>query len=78
MKEKEKGFKFQSSGRELHTHGTDCLSIGYDGSIRVGYDSYADIVENGEIFEDTIFTVEEKKELANYMINQWFEWGNQK
>lgn len=68
------GYKFEKSGREFSTHGSDGLSITEDMEIAYGYDGNISITnpENEYIPE---LTNEEKKEMAKYMIKLWTRFG---
>lgn len=72
MTETNNRYKFLSSGRELITYGSDLISIGENGLVYSGYDQSADIQP---YMEDIYLTDDEKKELAEYMMEKWAKWA---
>ena len=75
MLESKEGFKFECSGREFLTHGTEGLSLTKDGRVRCGYDMYVEFWDDTEEEYHSNFTDDEKKELALFMIYQWSKFG---
>lgn len=66
----EKGYRFESSGREMNTYGFEGFSI-IDGSVRVGYETYPEFFDEGSNSFTREFSDEEMKELAAFMIQEW-------
>ncbi|MFA6151597.1 MAG: hypothetical protein WC716_09775 [Chitinophagaceae bacterium] len=66
----EKGYRFQSTGREMNTYGFEGFSI-IDGSVRVGFDTYPEFFDDESKTFTREFSDEEMKELAEFMIVQW-------
>lgn len=80
MIESEQGLIFESTGREVNLYGYNTLNIFKDQPsphcITSGYDNTVDI--RGMSFYEQLewdFTDEEKKEMAEYMIRIWAEYG---
>jgi hypothetical protein len=74
MIQTEKGYKFESTGKEIETFGVYGFSI-FENQIRTGHDN-----THGEYNEDKGFcesglSDEEKKELAFFVIQEWCEFG---
>lgn len=69
-------YKFESSGRAFSTYGCDGISLSKEGKVRHGYDGYLELKdEQGKENYELELTDEEKKELAQFMVNEWSAWG---
>jgi len=75
MIETNDGYKFECSGREILTHGTEGISITKDEVVRTGYDGYAEMWDDETETYHSDFTNDEKKELALFMIEKWKLFG---
>lgn len=64
------GYLLESTNRVIYTHGSDGLSISFNGSLMYGYDGYAHVGDDA----DNEFTIEEVKEIGNYMITELENW----
>lgn len=72
----EDGFKFDSTGRVFRSYHNYTFDIGGDDEISGGYDDMITGVEDEEEdYTKSKFLPEEKKEIAEYMIQKWKEWG---
>jgi hypothetical protein len=75
--DKKGNIKLDCSGRIIKMHGTGHIGIfetaqGFD--LGQGYDSYLPIDSEDHPFEQHA-TSEEKRELAQYMVNMWKKFG---
>lgn len=71
MRKIDKGYVFDSTGREFYANGYIGAMESFEGSVDIaqGYDGYVNVeTEDGDI-ED--LSVTEKLELADYMIKLW-------
>ena len=66
----EKGYRFESTGREMNTYGFDGFCI-VDGSVRVGFETYPEFFDDESKTFTRDFSDEEMKELAAHMIQEW-------
>lgn len=70
----EKGFRFESTGREMNTYGLDGFSL-FEGTVRIGFDAFPEFFDKETQVFSREFSDEEKEELGEYMILQWKAFG---
>lgn len=59
---------FETTGKKIYAH---CGIIGLSEELRSVYDGYDGIIETSYHDDDESLTVDERKELADYMIAIW-------
>lgn len=79
MKTENDNYIFESTGRKFSTHGTDNISVTEEGQVKYGYDGYVNLKDDeGDDDPELEFTVEERNELAQFMIKKWNDWAKNK